>query len=85
MSTSSTLMLSSKSYKTLLAALQKAETVIPRPNQSSSGDDWSLYLRLLKLLSSVQTLHRKAVRLEAEKKQNGKMRRLTGPPALRTA
>ena len=63
-------MLPSKSYKSLLAALQKAETLIPRPDQTSSGDDWSLYLRLLKLLSSVQTLQRKAQRLESE--QNGK-------------
>jgi len=69
-------MLPSKSYKSLLAALQKAETLIPRPDQTSSGDDWSLYLRLLKLLSSVQTLHRKARRLELEsdKKRNGKVR-----------
>lgn len=67
-------MLSSKSYKALLANLQKAESLIPRPTQSSSGDDWSLYLRLLKLLSSVQTLHRKAQRLETEKKRNGKFR-----------
>jgi len=78
-------MLPSKSYKTLLAALQKAESVIPRPDQSSSGDDWSLYLRLLKLLSSVQTLHRKALRIESDKKQNSKMRRLTGPTAFRAA
>jgi hypothetical protein len=67
-------MLPSKSYKALLANLQKAETLIPRPTQTSSGDDWSLYLRLLKLLSSVQTLHRKAERLEGEKKRNGKVR-----------
>jgi hypothetical protein len=67
-------MLPSKSYKALLAALQKAETIIPRPDQSSSGDDWSLYLRLLKLLSSVQTLHRKAQRIETDKKRNGKIR-----------
>jgi len=85
MSTTPTIMLPSKSYKTLLAALQKAESVIPRPDQSSSGDDWSLYLRLLKLLSSVQTLHSKALRIESDKKQNGKMRRLTGPPAFRAA
>lgn len=65
-------MLPSKSYKALLAALQKAENIVPRPNQSSSGDDWSLYLRLLKLLSSVQTLHRKAQRLELGRKRNGK-------------
>ncbi len=64
-------MLPSRSYKALLGALQRAETLVPRPDQSSSGDDWSLYLRLLKLLSSVQTLHRKAVRLESEKKRNG--------------
>ena len=76
MSTTSTIMLPSKSYKTLLGALQKAETLIPRPDQSSSGDDWSLYLRLLKLLSSVQTLHRKAMRLESDKKRTGKIRRL---------
>jgi hypothetical protein len=69
-------MLPSKSYKTLLGALQKAETLIPRPDQSSSGDDWSLYLRLLKLLSSVQTLHRKALRLESDKKRTGRIRRL---------
>ena len=75
MTTISTAMLPSKSYKTLLAALQKAETLIPRPDQASSGDDWSLYLRLLKLLSSVQTLHRKATRLEADKKRTGKIRR----------
>ena len=64
-------MLPSKSYKALLATLQKAETHIPRPTESSSGDDWSLYLRLLKLLSSVQTLQRKAERLELEKKRDG--------------
>lgn len=67
-------MLSSRSYKALLGALQRAETLVPRPDQSSSGDDWSLYLRLLKLLSSVQTLHRKAQRLESEKKRDGKVR-----------
>jgi hypothetical protein len=67
-------MLPSKSYKALLATLQKAETLIPRPTQTSSGDDWSLYLRLLKLLSSVQTLQRKAERLESDKKGNGKIR-----------
>jgi hypothetical protein len=69
-------MLPSKSYKSLLSALQKAETIIPRPNQTSSGDDWSLYLRLLKLLSSVQTLHRKALRVESDKKRTGKIQRL---------
>ncbi len=69
-----TVMLPSKSYKALLATLQKAETHIPRPTPSSSGDDWSLYLRLLKLLSSVQTLHRKAERVESEKRRNGKVR-----------
>ncbi|HZR16103.1 MAG TPA: hypothetical protein VFE51_02145 [Verrucomicrobiae bacterium] len=67
-------MLPSKSYKALLATLQKAETLIPRPTQTSSGDDWSLYLRLLKLLSSVQTLQRKAERIESEKKRTGKIR-----------
>jgi hypothetical protein len=67
-------MLPSKSYKALLATLQKAESHIPRPTQTSSGDDWSLYLRLLKLLSSVQTLHRKARRLEADKKGTSKIR-----------
>ena len=67
-------MLPSKSYKALLATLQKAETLIPRPNQTSSGDDWSLYLRLLKLLSSVQTLQRKAERLESEKRRNANSR-----------
>jgi hypothetical protein len=75
-------MLPSKSYKALLAALQRAETIVPRPDQSSSGDDWSLYLRLLKLLSSVQTLHRKAIRAEADKKRPGKDRgRLVAPSA----
>ena len=69
-------MLPAKSYKTLLSALQRAETLIPRPDQSSSGDDWSLYLRLLKLLSYVQTLHRKALRVESEKKR-GTLRRGT--------
>jgi hypothetical protein len=65
-------MLPSKSYQALLGALQKAESIVPRPDQSSSGDDWSLYLRLLKLLSSVQTLHRKAERLESGKKRAGR-------------
>jgi hypothetical protein len=74
-------MLPSKSYKALLATLQRAETIIPRPTQTSSGDDWSLYLRLLKLLSSVQTLQRKAERVESEKKRNGKFRhRLVARP-----
>jgi hypothetical protein len=67
-------MLPSKSYKALLTALQRAETLVPRPDQSSSGDDWSLYLRLLKLLSSVQTLYRKAQRVESDRKRNGKIR-----------
>jgi hypothetical protein len=67
-------MLPSKSYKALLATLQKAETLIPRPTQTSSGDDWSLYLRLLKLLASVQTLQRKAERTETDQKRNGKVR-----------
>ena len=77
-------MLPSKSYKSLLAALQKAETLIPRPDQTSSGDDWSLYLRLLKLLSSVQTLHRKAQRLESEPdtKRNGKLRHRLVPKSV---
>jgi hypothetical protein len=67
-------MLQTKSYKALLSALQKAETIVPRPDQTSSGEDWGLNLRLLKLLSSVQTLHRKALRLESEKRRNGKTR-----------
>lgn len=76
-------MLPSRSYKSLLGALQKAETLIPRPDKSSSGDDWSLYLRLLKLLSSVQTLHRKAERMESDKKSNGRLRsRPVGRPTL---
>ncbi len=68
-------MLPSKSYKALLATLQRAETLVPRPDQTSSGDDWSLYMRLLKLLSSVQTLHRKAQRLESGKKSTSRIRR----------
>src|SRR5207302_9787413 len=40
----STIILPSKSYKAVLCALQKAETMLPRPDQTSSGEDWGLYL-----------------------------------------